>query len=47
MYNQYIKDLILKGDAVKLGKIKTKSITAKMLIIAYIQLQVIDVIYSA
>lgn len=47
MYNQYIRDLIVKGDAIKFGRIKTKSITAKQLIIAYIQLQVVEVIYAA
>lgn len=46
MYNQYIKDLIIKGEAVKLGRIKTKSVTARQLIIAYIQIQVIDIVYS-
>lgn len=46
MYNEYIKDLILKGEAVKLDRIKTKSITAKHLIICYLQLQLIDALYT-
>lgn len=45
MYNQYIKDLILKSEAVKLGKIKSKSITAKHLVTAYAQLQAVDSLF--
>jgi hypothetical protein len=33
-----MKDLIVKGDALKLGKITTKAITAKHLVVAYIQM---------
>jgi len=38
MYNTHIKDLILNKEALKYGKIKTKSITGKHLLIAYSQL---------
>ena len=44
MYNQYLKELILKSEALKYGKI-TKSITAKHYLICYIQLQAIDLIF--
>lgn len=47
MYCQYLKDLIVKGDALKLGKITTKAITAKHLVVAYIQMQVIDAFYAS
>lgn len=45
MYNQYVKDLILKSEALKLGKITAKSIGAKHLVIAFVQLQIIDLIF--
>lgn len=44
MYNQYVKDLVLRGEAVKLGRIKTKSITAKQLVTAFIQLHIVSLI---
>jgi hypothetical protein len=46
-YNQLIKDLILKEEALKFGKITTKTITAKQLIIVYIQLQVIHTFFAS
>lgn len=45
MYVQFIRDLILKGEALKLGKINAKSITAKHLVITYIQLRLIDIFF--
>lgn len=45
MYNQYVKELILKSEALKLGKINAKSIGAKHLVIAYVQLKAIDLIF--
>lgn len=44
MYNQYVKELILKSEALKYGKIKGKSINAKHYLICYIQLKTIDTI---
>lgn len=38
MYNTHVKDLILNKEALKYGKIKTKSVTGKHLLIAYSQL---------
>lgn len=46
MYNQYLKDLILKGEAIKLEKIKSKSITAKHLVIAYMQLGFMEFVFG-
>jgi len=46
MYNEFVRELILKGGAIDLGRVKTKSITAKHLIIAYMQLQAIRIIYA-
>lgn len=45
MYNQYVKDLILKSESLKLGKINAKAIGAKHLVIAFVQLQVVDMIF--
>lgn len=45
MYNQYVKDLILKSEALKFNKIKTKTITARHLLVAYVQLKIIDLFY--
>lgn len=46
MYNEFVRELILKGGAIDLGRVKTKSITAKHLVIAYMQLQAISMIYA-
>ena len=45
MYNQYVKELILKSEALKLGKINAKSIGAKHLITAYAQLKIVDMVF--
>lgn len=45
MYNQYVKDLILKSEALKFNKIKSKSITARHLLITFVQLKIIDLMY--
>ena len=39
MYNEYIKKLILAKEALNYGRIKSKSITGKHLVIAYSQLK--------
>lgn len=41
MYNTHIKELILNKGALNYGKIKSKSITGKHLLIAYSQLKFI------
>jgi hypothetical protein len=46
LYCQLLKDLILKNEALKFGKITTKAITAKHLVIAYIQLSVVDIFFT-
>lgn len=47
MYNQYVRDLILKAEALKLGRVKTKTITAKLYVVAFIQLQFINLIFAS
>jgi hypothetical protein len=46
MYNTHVKDLILNKSALNFGKIKTKSITGKHLLIAYSQLKFFKTIGS-
>jgi hypothetical protein len=44
MYNTHVKDLILNKAALNYGKIKSKSITGKHLLIAYSQLKFIKTV---
>lgn len=44
MYNTHVKDLILNKSALNYGKIKSKSITGKHLLIAYSQLKFIKTV---
>lgn len=41
MYNSHVKELILNKGALNYGKIKSKSITGKHLLIAYSQLKLL------
>lgn len=45
-YNAHVKDLILNKTALNHGKIKSKSITGKHLLIAYSQLRLVRVIVA-
>lgn len=45
MYNQFVKELVIKGEALKLGVIKSKSITAKHLIVCYVQLEAVMLVF--
>lgn len=47
MYNEYIKKLILAKEALNYGKIKSKSITGKHLVIAYSQLKLFKTVTLA
>ncbi len=44
MYNTHVKDLILNKGALNYGKIKSKSITGKHLLVAYSQLKLIRLV---
>lgn len=46
MYNTHIKDLILNSEALKCGKIKSKSITGKHLLLCYSQLNLLKQIFN-